>query len=199
MKLVEVVPNKSIGPFELGMTQSEVETIVTQLRQDQALPPVRAGSIPNLSFVDYQTSLNERYFLSFWEQIVFSISITKVAATTCNVMLLGVNLLQESVDTIIHKLKSYGSFACDYDDEKLANTYEFTSLGVALWREYVFHPSMAIEDWYKQLPSDEQKWWQQYRFFDRVSVENFQLSDQIFTVPRLQGTSSLPLQPSADR
>lgn len=86
------------------------------------------------------------------------------------VLLYGMDIFQTEAEKVLAALKQVEPCLCDAGDEQLGTNYEFSSLGLRLWRERAFHRKLLLDKAYREemaLVLEEEY---QYLYFQIVAV-----------------------------
>lgn len=161
MEEIIVRPGTGFGKLELGMERGALEagldcrniTVyefqaisgepLTQVRYPRLLVTYRAGRAVELALLNAGEPLRAR--------------------------LGGLDLFGTDAEALLPALEKYGGFLCDGLDRELARTYEFPSLRLGLWREWVYHPKLLDEPWFRrELACDPD--YRRYARFEEVLV-----------------------------
>ena len=87
------------------------------------------------------------------------------------ILLYNMDFFHTPASEMIEALKKRSPVTYDLDDEDLSSNYEFSELGLRLWREDAFHPKLLKDAQYMkemELVMDEMY---RYQYFQLIAVQ----------------------------
>ncbi|WP_054744170.1 hypothetical protein [Cellulosilyticum ruminicola] len=146
MNCSTVIPNKGIGPIQLGMSKSEIDALFDA-------EDIEIQQIDTLFINDEEKHqlLSVRYddskFIVLYDAHHMAIEISAVIDffKAPPLTLYDINLLESSAEDIIPLLSHYAPSTYDGADKDLSTTYIFEDLGITLWRESGFHSKLLTQ------------------------------------------------------
>ena len=185
MKKIIITPNHSIGELSLGMPQAEVDAWFKQ-QYDKAVQEgfvrfkthcIGKGTLScgKIQYLTYAVTDNEIYPVLYRNGVLYTVGLLQSVAKEALVMVNDVIVFRRNVEDVVTRLAQIAPYTWESDDgytnEMWANTYEFPTLGIELWRERVYHPDMEKEEWFQAQPEEEKQylrenWW----CFERVTL-----------------------------
>ena len=160
MKNLIIKPNKSIGQIKFGMTRNEINNLLNDEKKI-------SSQNNDINFFWYEDYI---YLIGYKRNKVIEINIMDKALYKYNVLLDGIDLFKNKVEDIIPYLKSKYELSFDGEDEDLSTLYEFTSLGISLWRESSFHSKLLNSKDFKLLSVENQEYEKKFLFFNSINL-----------------------------
>ena len=178
METLSILLNKGIGPFSLGLSQTEVELLIKELHRNlDSKQPMRPSRIERcasskcytvryyigspLMLIDAGYNQNER---------LVSISIDRSTLDFFETLLNNKNVFSTEAEMLVNELKHSDNCTFDQPDEQLSTQYTFLTLGIHFWREYAFHRKLLEDSVWMKTMSDVLEDEYQHLYFDMVTV-----------------------------
>ena len=152
MQSLSVIPHVGIGPLKLGMSPEQILEAITLLRFEWPLPNTREIQISEhdeddgftLRYQDGSFFFMVRYRDNRAVEVAVDYSLSEHAI----IMLYDIAVFQTPAEQLVASLKQLSPCSYDMEDEQLSTNYEFTDIGVRLWREEPFHPKLLSDESY---------------------------------------------------
>ncbi|MDP4099143.1 hypothetical protein OIN60_20700 [Paenibacillus sp. P96] len=141
MKILDIIPGKSIGKVELGMNRADAE----RLSDD----------------VWYKNEYDE-------DGLVNYIQIGYGTKDEYNCQYNGIDLFNTKADDLVALLDKISPY--DRSHSELGYTYAFPELGLTLWRSSIFTEEMRNEEWFKEMSKENQEDEMKYLYFESIAV-----------------------------
>ncbi|OWA36588.1 hypothetical protein B9G55_00435 [Saccharibacillus sp. O16] len=151
----KVIPGKSIGMLELGMTQAEVEAYTAQS--------------PFAIQCEYVADHAAFIEVSGSGEIEF------------DCIYAGMDLFRTPAEELIARLDALSPYRRD-EDAELGFRYLFPELGMLLWRSRIMREEDREADWYKEMPPENQEDELRFRFFETAAVFTPAWLEQLYTI-----------------
>lgn len=175
MHCLVISPGEKIGPLELGMTPKQIWNALSCLCAEWGF------SIPDTHIDETwekgtgklcRRYLNQKFFFIVWyrQSRAIEIAVDLLLREQLLVLLYGMDIFQTEAEKVLAALKQVEPCLCDAGDEQLGTNYEFSSLGLRLWRERAFHRKLLLDKAYREemaLVLEEEY---QYLYFQIVAV-----------------------------
>lgn len=165
MKNMIIDPWSGCGEIKFGMAVEEVEALLG------------IGQYINDPYSDilYGWFQNETIHIGFINNVVVEIEIANSIANTTDIILFGIDVFHNKAEEVIAALEERAACTWDTPDKELSTTYEFSDLGIALWRDHAFHPKLYDNKAYMQsfakksleIQEDEMRFW----YFQSIVVK----------------------------
>lgn len=175
MHCLVISPGEKIGPLELGMTPKQIWNALSCLCAEWGF------SISDTHIDETWEKgtgklccryLNQKFFFIVWyrQSRAIEIAVDLLLREQLLVLLYGMDIFQTEAEKVLAALKQVEPCLCDAGDEQLGTNYEFSSLGLRLWRERAFHRKLLLDKVYREemaLVLEEEY---QYLYFQIVAV-----------------------------
>ena len=175
MHCLVISPGEKIGPLELGMTPKQIWNARSCLCAEWGF------SISDTHIDETWEKgtgklccryLNQKFFFIVWyrQSRAIEIAVDLLLREQLLVLLYGMDIFQTEAEKVLAALKQVEPCLCDAGDEQLGTNYEFSSLGLRLWRERAFHRKLLLDKAYREemaLVLEEEY---QYLYFQIVAV-----------------------------
>ena len=175
MHCLVISPGEKIGPLELGMTPKQIWNALSCLCAEWGF------SISDTHIDETWEKgtgklccryLNQKFFFIVWyrQSRAIEIAVDLLLREQLLVLLYGMDIFQTEAEKVLAALKQVEPCLCDAGDEQLGANYEFSSLGLRLWRERAFHRKLLLDKAYREemaLVLEEEY---QYLYFQIVAV-----------------------------
>lgn len=175
MHCLVISPGEKIGPLELGMTPKQIWNALSCLCAEW-------GFFISDTHIDETWEkgtgklccryLNQKFFFIVWyrQSRAIEIAVDLLLREQLPVLLYGMDIFQTEAEKVLAALKQAGPFSCDAGDEQLGTNYEFSSLGLRLWRERAFHRKLLLDKEYREKMALVLEEEYQYLYFQIVAV-----------------------------
>ena len=170
-----ISPGEKIGPLELGMTPKQIWNALSCLCAEWGF------SISDTHIDETWEKgtgklccryLNQKFFFIVWyrQSRAIEIAVDLLLREQLPLLLYGMDIFQTEAEKVLAALKQVGPCLCDAGDEQLGTNYEFSSLGLRLWRERAFHRKLLLDKAYREEMALELEEEYQYLYFQIVAV-----------------------------
>ena len=175
MKELTVTPHIGIGPLKLGMSPEQILKAINIV--------IEALSIPNSDDIDISERKEEDGFTlryignSFFFMVIYQnnkaveISVNHEITKYASVTLYEKEIFSTSAEELVNYLSTISPCTYDLDDILLSTNYEFTDIGVRLWRELAFHEKLLFDKTYMNDMSQIIDEMYRYLYFELVAVK----------------------------
>lgn len=175
MKSLPVIPHVGIGPLKLGMSPEEMIDAINQVHVEWALPGDLNVQIAedkendgfSLRYLDGSFFFMAQYQNGQAVEVAVDYALREHVAIT----LYDMDVFQTPAEQLVHFLKQFSPCSYDLEDEQRSTNYEFSDIGVRLWREQPFHPDLLSDESYRKemaLVIDEMY---HYLYFEVIAVK----------------------------
>ena len=164
MKRLNIIPNKGVGDIYLGMSQEEVEEILT-------------GEHRTLrkSDIYYSEDYKEHDIIIEYDAsgTVLTIELVDVMTDIYDVYFNDIEVFKTKAEDIIEALEKLDECIVEEPDKDLASEYIFQKLGLTFWRSSAFHPKLLDDPEFMEMSEsireDEMKYW----YFESIGVSKY--------------------------
>ena len=155
MHCLVISPGEKIGPLELGMTPKQIWNALSCLCaewgfsiSDTHIDETWEKGTGKLC----RRYLNQKFFFIVWyrQSRAIEIAVDLLLREQLLVLLYGMDIFQTEAEKVLAALKQVEPCLCDAGDEQLGTNYEFSSLGLRLWRERAFHRKLLLDKAYSE-------------------------------------------------
>lgn len=174
-----IIPKKGVGNICFGMTKEQVDAILGP--SYSRIPPRQ-----RVNFIDgFDEFQYVDFVVGFFENQVVEISVNS-PVLSCDsqqempVTLFGVNVFGEKAEDVIGQLESHAPAEFDCEDRELSSEVVFDSLGIAFWRESVFHPKLLNTPDFQEMDEEELEYQKQFWHFSCVTLYEPHQRDKYF-------------------
>jgi hypothetical protein len=152
MKSLSVIPHVGIGPLKLGMHPEQILDAIYQIRSELSLPDNQDIQISkdkeddgfSLRYLDGSFFFMVRYRDNRAVEVAVDYELREYAM----IMIYDMDVFQTQAEQLVTSLKQFSFCSYDSEDEQLSTNYEFSDIGVRLWREEPFHPKLLSDESY---------------------------------------------------
>lgn len=175
MHCLVISPGEKIGPLELGMTPKQIWNALSCLCAEWGFSI--SDTHIDETWEKGTGKLCCRYFIVWYRQsraieIAVDLLLREqlLVLLESKILFYGMDIFQTEAEKVLAALKQVEPCLCDAGDEQLGTNYEFSSLGLRLWRERAFHRKLLLDKAYREemaLVLEEEY---QYLYFQIVAV-----------------------------
>ncbi len=166
-----IIPNKSVGNIELNMS---VNTIESTLYSNHILNinSKEEKICNNIKTAKYYSDSTLLFIISYVSGSSFEICIDENISEFYDVVLDNTNMFKEKFSDIIYNLEKKSTYTCDTDDFEFGTEFDFTDLGITLWRERAFNDTILKSKFFNNLSSENQLNEEKYWYFQMINIHN---------------------------
>ena len=175
MNVLNVVPEKGIGTLHLGDSKEEILCGLKALEKEFGFSDkVNMQVSQDLCENGYTRYISDYYFfmVRYEDERAVEIAVNRDISQKAEVILYDMEVFNMYAEELIGILSQKSTFTCDTEDKDLAYNYEFSSIGIRLWRDGVFHPKLLEDKKYIEAMKDILEEEYQYHYFTLISVNN---------------------------
>ena len=184
MMPIYVIPGKSIGRLELGMTRDEILRAIHEMRMEWGTADVSDVEIIEepefdglrcVRYMNWSSGIPFFFIVAFRNGEAVEIGINRDVDSENPVVypikeMQHLALFRLPAELLVTYLKTFSICIADSDDELLSNEYVFSELGLKLWRENAFHSKLLLDQEYMNMMGDMVTEEFKNVFFDIVKV-----------------------------
>ena len=168
MMPIYVIPGKSIGRIQLGMTHEEILKAIHEMRVEwgdadasvvEIIEDPEYDGLRCVRYMNWSRGIPFFFIVTFRNGEAVEIGINRDVDSAVPVVypikeMQNLALLRLPAELLVTYLKTFSICIADSNDELLANEYVFPELGLKLWRENAFHSKLLLDQEYMNMMGD---------------------------------------------
>ena len=175
MKEITVIPHIGIGPLKLGMSPEQILNAIYEL--------IEMFSIPNSGKIIIRERKNDdgytlRYLGDYFFFIIeyqnsqaVEIAVNNTINEYANISLYEKKIFSTTAEELVNYLSHISPCISDLDDILLSTNYDFSDIGVRLWRELAFHEKLLLDKTYMEDMSQVIDEMYRYLYFELIAIK----------------------------
>ncbi|AFH63013.1 hypothetical protein ACVNS2_20355 [Paenibacillus caseinilyticus] len=166
MDLISIEPKVGMGPFKLGMSESDVKKVMEEHKNWRDPNAVYNLSRLEQLFVTFEYDSNRKLK---YMQLVNPLYQYEKGGFQIPCLYNGIDVFTTKAEDLIRELDKQSKYIRD-NDSSLGYTFIFNELNIAFWREGVINEEIMQSEEFLEMPEENQELEKRYFYFTTVSV-----------------------------